>query len=235
MPREDTSELKAVILAGGRGTRLKPITDYMPKPLIPIRNVPIIEWQAKYLRGFGIRHAIVCTGYRADMIKDYTDSHDMGVDMAISMEDSPLGTGGAIKNAGGMITGDSFLVMNGDVLTDIDIRQVINEENSIAAIRLRTKFGMMDIDGDRIVGFREKGAVPDIWMNAGIYHLRSSILDDLPDVGNIEEALFSDYARRGVLRAVKFPAARWHSIDSIKDMEECGRDMPLDCAGPCSK
>ena len=66
--------MKAIILAGGRGKRLRPVTDYVPKPLIPIKNVPIIEWQIRYLKKFGIDEVIICTGYKQEIIENYLDS-----------------------------------------------------------------------------------------------------------------------------------------------------------------
>jgi len=112
--------LKAIILAGGRGKRLKPITDYVPKPLIPIMNIPIIEWQIKYLKKFGITEVIICSGYKTKMIEDYLNNKKLGIKIAFSIENKPLGTGGAIKKAGKKIKDKSFIVINGDTITNID-------------------------------------------------------------------------------------------------------------------
>ena len=91
--------MKAIILAGGRGKRLKPITDYVPKPLVPINNIPIIEWQIKYLKKFGVDEVIVCSGYKTKMIENYLTMKDLGIKIKFSVEKFPLGTGGAIKKA----------------------------------------------------------------------------------------------------------------------------------------
>ena len=80
--------LKAIILAGGRGKRLRPITDYVPKPLIPIKNIPIIEWQIRYLKKFGIREVIICTGYKADMIESYLSMKKLGMKIKFSIDPS---------------------------------------------------------------------------------------------------------------------------------------------------
>ena len=71
--------MKAIILAGGRGKRLRPITDYVPKPLVPIKNVPIIEWQLRYLKKFGITEVIICTGYKQEMIENHLNMKDTGI------------------------------------------------------------------------------------------------------------------------------------------------------------
>jgi len=207
-------------LAGGRGKRLRPITDYVPKPLIPIKNIPIIEWQIKYLKKFGISEVIICSGYKTEMIENYLNNKKMGVKIIFSIENKPLGTGGAIKKAGKKIKDNSFLVINGDVITNINLKKLLKKENSIAAIQLKTKFGILQTDEDKIIKFDEKKEIPNLWMNAGIYHLNREIIKELPNVGDIEKTLFPNYAKKEKLFTVKFRNTKWYSIDSFKDMEE---------------
>ena len=213
--------MKAIILAGGRGKRLKPVTDYVPKPLVPIKNIPIIEWQIKYLKKFGIKEVIICTGYKADMIESYLNMKKLGIKIKFSIEKSPLGTGGAIKKAGKMINEKSFFVINGDTITNIDLRKLASKKNSIAAIELRTKYGILEVESDKIINFKEKKEIPDTWMNAGIYHLQKEIIKKLPVKGDIEKTVFPDYAKKGLLDTIKFKNVEWFSVDSFKDMEEC--------------
>jgi NDP-sugar pyrophosphorylase family protein len=213
--------LKAIILAGGRGKRLRPITDYVPKPLIPIKNIPIIEWQIKYLKNFGISEIIVCSGYKTKMIENYLNNKKLGIKITFSVEDKPLGTGGAIKKAGKKIKDKSFLVINGDTITNIDLKKLIKKNNAIAAIQLRTKFGILQTDKNKIIKFDEKKEIENLWMNAGIYHLNKETLKELPTVGDIEKTLFPDYAKKEKLTTIKFTNSKWYSIDSFKDMEEC--------------
>ena len=212
--------MKAIILAGGRGKRLRPITDYVPKPLIPIKNIPIIEWQIKYLKKFGISEVIICSGYKTEMIENYLQNKKLGVKITFSIEKKPLGTGGAIKNAGKKIKDKSFLVINGDIITNIDLKKLLKKENSIASIQLKTKFGILKTNEDKIVKFDEKKEIPDVWMNAGIYNLNTDILKELPNVGDIEKTLFPKFAKKGKLNTVKFTKSEWYSVDSFKDMEE---------------
>ena len=129
--------MKAIILAGGRGKRLRPITDYVPKSLVPIKNIPIIEWQIKYLKKFGISEVIICSGYKTEMIEDYLKNKKLGIKITFSVENKPLGTGGAIKKAGNKIKENSFVVINGDIITNIDLKQLLKKENSIASIQLK--------------------------------------------------------------------------------------------------
>ncbi len=219
--RTQVALVKAIILAGGRGKRLRPITDYVPKPLVPINNVPIIEWQIKYLKKHGITEVIVCTGYKKDMIENYLSMKELGMRVKFSVEKSPLGTGGAIKKAGKMIKDSSFFVINGDIITDIDLKKIQTKQNSIASVELRTKYGILETDDDRVTKFKEKKEIPNLWMNAGIYFLDKNILKSLPDKGDIEKTVFPHYAKKGELRIVKFKNTKWYSIDSFKDIEEC--------------
>lgn len=217
--------MKAIILAGGRGKRLRPITDYVPKPLVPIKNIPIIEWQLKYLKKFGIAEVIICTGYKQEMIENHLNMRDIGIKIRFSIEKSPLGTGGAIKKAGGMIKDKSFFVINGDTITNIDLKKLVTKKNAIAAIELRTKYGILETDDDKIINFKEKKEISDTWMNAGIYHLEKEVLKKLPRKGDIEKTVFPDYAKKGLLNTVKFKNAKWYSVDSFKDMEECALEV----------
>ena len=212
--------MKAIILAGGRGKRLRPITDYVPKPLIPIKNIPIIEWQIKYLKKFGVSEVIICSGYKTEMIENYLNNKKLGLKVTFSIEKKPLGTGGAIKNAGKKIKDKSFLVINGDIITNIDLKKLLKKENSIASIQLKTKFGILQTNEDKIIKFDEKKEIPNVWMNAGIYNLNTDILKELPNVGDIEKTLFPKFAKKGKLNTVKFTKSEWHSVDSFKDMEE---------------
>jgi len=217
--------LKAIILAGGRGKRLKPITDYVPKPLVPIKNIPIIEWQIKYLEKFGIKEVIICTGYKTEMIENHLNMKNIKTKITFSIEKSPLGTGGAIKKAAKLINEKSFFVLNGDTITNIDLNKLAKKKNAIAAIELRTKYGILETDDDKILNFREKKEIPDTWMNAGIYHLQKEVVKELPIKGDIEKTVFPKYAKKGILDTVKFKNSKWYSVDSFKDMEECALEI----------
>src|SRR5690348_10805276 len=116
------------------------MTDHVPKSLIPLNNIPIIEWQIRYFKKFGINEFVICTGYKNDQIMNYLKSKKMGVKIEYSIEKTPLGTGGAIKNAGNLINDKNFFVINGDIITNLDPRKLKINPNSIAVIPLRTSF-----------------------------------------------------------------------------------------------
>lgn len=218
--------MDALILAGGVGSRLRPITDYVPKSLIPISNVPILEWQIRYLVHYGVRRIIVCAGYRHEEIENFIDARGkLGAKIVFSTESAPLGTGGAIKKAEPLLRADSALVINGDVITNIDLGKISKVRDSIAAVNLRTKYGVLDIDNDTISAFSEKKVIGDMWMNAGIYHLSRKTMRSMPRRGNAESTLFPKMAARRSLQVMKFARARWYSIDSHKDLTECASQI----------
>ena len=215
--------LTAIILAGGQGKRLRPLTDYVPKPLIPINNIPIIEWQLVYLSKFDIKQVIISIGYKSDMIENYFETRDLDIEIKFSIESKSLGTGGAIKLAAQNSKEESMFVLNGDIITDIDIRKL--DLNTIAAVPLRTKFGVLDIDGSNVVQFHEKQYLNDVWMNAGIYNLSKEMINDLPNEGDIEKTTFPRYAKMKKLYVKQYATANWYSIDSIKDMEQVSTEI----------
>jgi NDP-sugar pyrophosphorylase family protein len=155
------------------------------------------------------------------MIENYLNNKKLGIKVTFSTESKPLGTGGAIKKAGKKIKDKSFLVINGDIITNIDLKKIMEKENSIASIQLKTKFGILQTDENKIIKFDEKKEIENLWMNAGIYHLDKETLNELPTVGDIEKTLFPDYAKKEKLSTIKFTKSKWYSIDSFKDIEEC--------------
>ncbi len=217
--------VKALILSGGSGKRLKPMTDYVPKPMIPINNIPIIEWQIRYLQKFGIDEFVICAGYKSNQIINYLGKKYLSAKIEYSIEKTPLGTGGAIKKASDLINDKSFFVINGDVITNLDPMPLRSKVNAIAVIPLRTSFGLVNIKKDLVTRFEEKPQIDGYWMNAGIYHLSKETIRFLPKKGNIENTAFPIFATKRCLSAVKYTNAFWHSIDSHKDIEECTNDM----------
>jgi mannose-1-phosphate guanylyltransferase len=213
--------VKAVLLSGGFGKRLKPLTDYLPKPLIPVCNYPIIEWQIRYFKKFGIKDIIVCVGYRAEQIIKHLEGKNFGVKLDYSIEREPLGTAGAIKKARKYIDTEDFFVANGDVLTNLDLKKLQDHPNSVAVIPLRTMYGIVHLNGIKVERFEEKPEMFDYWMNAGIYYLKKDIIKYLPKDGNLENTTFPILAENGKLHAVKYSNVFWKSVDSYKDMEEC--------------
>ena len=217
--------MKAIILSGGMGTRLRPITDYIPKGLVPVDNIPIIDWQIRYFKKFGIKDFVICTGYLSKELVIYLESKIFGVKIKYSVEKTPLGTGGALKKALKYVDDDNFFVINGDIITNIDLMKLKSHPNSIAIIPLRTKYGVVYVSGNKVQGFEEKPEICTHWMNAGIYYLNMEIVKYLPNIGNLEAKTFPLLAKKEKLHISKFNNAFWNSIDSFKDIDECVMSM----------
>lgn len=221
--------MKTVILAGGFGKRLKPLTDTRPKPMIEVLNVPIIEWQVRWLRKFGIKDFVMCVGYMKEQIIDHIGNgakFDSRIDY--SFEEKALGTGGALLNAKQLISNQgSFFVLNGDILTELDPNRLnIANSNVLAVVPLRSPFGMVELDVNSTVrGFIEKPEIPDRWINAGLYRFTQEIFRYLPQEGNIEVTALPALAKEGRLQAVRYKDIFWRSIDSHKDIEEASKEM----------
>jgi len=157
--------VKGIIIAGGLGTRLRPLTYRRPKPLVPVANRPFLEYQVAHLRHHGIDDIVFATNYMADQIEaHFGDGGRFGVRMHYALEDSPLGTGGAIRNAAEMFPGESVAVFNGDVLTDFNIGAIVafhKAKKALATITLCEvpsphPFGVLLLDSDgRVQEWRE--------------------------------------------------------------------------------
>ena len=222
--------MKAVILAGGLGKRLKPLTNDKPKPMIEVLDVPILEWQIKWFKKHDITEIIICVGYLKETIIDYLGSGNrFGVNIGYVVEDSPLGTGGALKNSESMLTSrnDGFYMTNGDILTDLDPHILHDKKTSaIALVPLRSPYGVVNIDNQsNVVGFDEKPQISDKWINAGVYYFNKEVFNYLPDNGNIEVTALPAMAKENKLKGVKFTDNFWRSIDSHKDIDEASKEL----------
>lgn len=222
--------MKTVILAGGFGKRLKPLTDTRPKPMIEVLNIPIIEWQIRWFRRFGIKDFVICVGYMKDMIVDHIGNgarFDSRVEY--SLEEKALGTGGALLNAKELVSNQgSFFVLNGDVLSELDPNKLLNSANSnvLAVVPLRSPFGVVELDeNSKVKGFIEKPEISDKWINAGLYLFTEEVFSYLPIEGNIEVTALPWLAKKGILHAVRYRNVFWRSIDSHKDIEEASKEI----------
>lgn len=218
--------MQSVILTGGFGKRLAPLTSEVPKPLLPVGGKPILVRQIEWLRGYGVTDIILAVGYlRQKVFEALGDGRRFGVRIFYSVEEEPLGTGGAVKNASLFITDELVIVLNGDVLTNMPVDKVVealgDADGAIAIVPLRSPYGIVEFDGDGfITRFREKPLLDGFFINAGVYVLRRRVLQELPDRGNIEETLFPKLAQQRRLKAVVFRDVFWRSVDSLKDLEE---------------
>ncbi|MFN8015355.1 MAG: NDP-sugar synthase [Acidimicrobiia bacterium] len=239
--------MKGVILVGGEGMRMRPLTYHTPKPLLPIANVAFVERQIKWLSSHGINEIILSLGYLPDTFEEYFHTNPIeNVHIEYAIEDNPLGTAGAIKYAIKDVD-DDFVVCNGDVLTDLDITELMTmhrQRNSQATIALTyvedpSAFGVVPTDeNNKVIAFVEKPPLetaPSHWINAGIYILSPRFLDLIPEnvQVSIERETFPTLLENGSMYALESQAywldigtptqyLRAHSdyLDSINKYEE---------------
>ena len=186
------NQLQAVVMAGGEGSRLRPLTSNVPKPMLPVANRPLMEHIVALLRRHGITDIVATVQFLSSVIRNYFgDGSDLGVSVSYSTEEVPLGTAGSVLNARDLISG-TFLVISGDALTDIDIQSVLewhNKRDAAATLVLKRmadplEFGVvMTAEDGRIERFLEKpswGQVFSDTVNTGIYVLEPDVLDLIP-------------------------------------------------------
>ena len=179
--------IRAVILAGGRGTRLRPYTISLPKPLMPIGDKPILEIIIGQLAAQGIEHITLAVNYQAEILRAYfADGSKWKVRIDYSLESEPLSTMGPLKLISNLP--DNFLVLNGDVLTDLNYAEFIRAHMdagalftiSAAARTQKIDFGVLEVDENQhLCGFREKPSVPYL-VSMGVYCLHRQVLDWIP-------------------------------------------------------
>lgn len=197
--------MKAIILVGGQGTRMRPLTHTTPKAMLPVLNRPFLEHTFRYLLAAGISRVILATCYLPTAIQEYFgDGRRYRLRIRYMVEDPPLGTGGAVKNAARYLD-ETFVVLNGDVFTDLDLKAMLafhREREAVATMALvavddPSPFGVVVTDAEgRVARFVEKPpreSAPSRNINAGIYILEPQVLEALPPTGTpsmLEQELF---------------------------------------------
>jgi mannose-1-phosphate guanylyltransferase len=230
--------MQAVVLVGGQGTRLRPVTYDIPKALVPLRNRPFMGYMLDFLRNGGLDGAVLSLGYLPDPIQAYLcgqqDLDSFSVEYAV--EDRALGTAGGIKNAQEYLDGDTFVVVNGDVLTGMDLAtaiQIHKSSDALATITLTsvedpTAYGLVEVDHEMLVHrFIEKPAADEVTtnlVNAGVYVLEPEVLDMIPagrEV-SIEREIFPELQESGRLRA-HITSSYWRDIGTVPGRGPLGR------------
>ena len=195
--------MKALLLAGGKGTRLKPLTNNLPKPMVPILGIPLLKRTLLNLKQYGIDDIILSICYKPTEIFSYFgDGRDLGIKITYVEEDIPLGTGGAIKNAE-IYLDDTFLVLNSDIVSDINFGNILKYhkiKHAFATIALTpvpdpTQYGVVELNNGYITSFKEKPKADEVTsnlINAGIYVFEPEIFNEIPDnmVVSIEKDIY---------------------------------------------
>ena len=231
--------MRAVILAGGEGTRLRPLTLSTPKPVVPVVDRPFLRHQLDLLATAGVREVVFSVAYRPERVEAvFGDGAAFGVRIRYAVEDTPLGTGGAVRNALPLLD-ERTIVLNGDVLTDVDLEAVVARhaaEGASASIVLTpvenpSAYGLVETDAaGRVRRFLEKPKPEEITtdtINAGIYVLETRVIDLMPAGVNhsIERGFFPALLARGDLVLGPVHRGYWIDIGTPEKYLQVNRDI----------
>ena len=239
--------MKAVVLAGGKGTRLAPYTKILPKPLMPIGDMPILEVMLHQMKAAGIDQVVLTVGHLSELLRAFfKDGSQFGINITYSYEQCPLGTAGPIVLVDGL--DETFLVTNGDVLTTLNLRELVRfhkEQKAIATIaahhrQSKIDLGVIQKNGDyQITGYIEK-PVYDFMVNMGIYVFEPKVLSYIPKGQYLD---FPDLVRKLIAvgeRVVAFEFnGYWEDLGRADDYERASQDfekmhsqfLPEPCGG----
>ena len=230
--------MKAVVMAGGQGTRLRPLTSNQPKPMVPIGNKPTVQHTLELLARHGINDVVMTVAFMSQMLRNhFGDGSSLGMNIEYSVEESPLGTAGSVKNAQSALE-DTFFIISGDALTDFDLTEILDfhrEREALVTIALKSvdnplEFGVVIVDEEgRIERFLEKpgwGQVFSDTINTGIYVLEPQVLDYIPGgaVYDFSHELFPKLFGMHKPLYGHLSNGYWQDIGSLEQYLQANRD-----------
>jgi NDP-sugar pyrophosphorylase family protein len=233
--------MKAILLAGGKGTRLRPLTLHTPKPIVPIFDRPFLQYQIDLLRKVpDINEIVLSLNYQPRRIEEvFGDGSDLGLHLRYVVEPQPLGTGGAIKFAAGADTGEPIVVFNGDVFTAVDLPAIVALHRArrakativLTPVENPSAYGLVETDrGGNVLGFVEKPKPEQIrcdTINAGIYVLEPETLERIPSdtVYSIERSYFPSLVENGETFIAHIYRGYWIDIGTPEKYRQAHRDI----------
>lgn len=230
--------MKALFLAGGMGTRLRPLTDKLPKPMVPVMGKPLLERNIKRLKTFGINEIVLSTCYRSEHFEDYFNRVDTGVHISFVPEEVPMGTGGAIKNAERFFD-DTFLVFNADIISDLNISEMLSFHKSrkadvtiaITHVKDPTRYGVIEFDDcGYALTFKEKPQPHEVvsnYINAGVYIFEPDVLKMIPKGRpvSVEREIFPKMLNEGKRIAVYKGCNYWIDLGTPEKYIQVHQDI----------
>jgi len=230
--------LKAVLLVGGAGTRMRPLTYVIPKCLLPVGGKPLLERTMRYLEGHGITEFVLCVAYlKKQIIEAFGDGSSLGFKIEYAESDVPLGTAGQLKTASGMLDG-TFLAMNGDIVTNLNIGNLVATnklKGGVATIAqkefgVKIPYGHIVVDGKgRVTAFEEKPTL-NYMANAGVYVMEPRVLQTIPEakVVSLETEIFPGLISKGEVVSSYYESAYWADVGSMADFERVNDEAAAD-------
>jgi mannose-1-phosphate guanylyltransferase len=231
-------DVEAVVLVGGKGTRLRPLTLSAPKPMLPTAGVPFLQHLLSRIRAAGVRRVVLGTSYLAETFEEhFGDGKALDLELTYVVEDQPLGTGGGIANVAKYLSSENVLVFNGDVLCGTDLTAVVNTHRTTEAdvtlhlVRVQDPraYGCVPTDPDgRVLAFLEKTEDPPTdQINAGCYVFRRSVIEDIPQgrVVSVERETFPGLLEAGARVSGHVDNAYWRDMGTPGDLVHGSADL----------
>lgn len=223
----------AIILAGGKGERLRPFTNDRPKPMVEVNGKPILAYQLEQLKKAGIEEVVfACSHGREALISHLGDGKKYGLKVKFSIEESPLGRGGGIKRALKQLDRglwEAAVVLNGDNLWKLDLPAMMEKHSknkalvTLTVVPLKSPYGIVEFNkNDEVLGFKEKPILPH-WINAGVYIFSKEIEDLLPEIGDHETETFPKLPKKKFF--VFESRDYWRAVDTVKDLTEAEKEV----------
>lgn len=218
----------AIILAGGKGERLRPYTNDRPKVMVELNGKPILAWQIEWLKSHEITRFVLTVSYMHEVVQDYfRDGSKFGIEIDYSIEETPLGRGGGIKKAfrSPLVSSETdAVVCNGDIITKMNLSDMIDEHLkskvmvTLLLVPYISRWGLVKVDErSHITGFEEKPKLP-YWINGGIYLFNKNVERMLPEVGDHEKETFPKIPKESFLGFKD--EGFWRAVDVVKDKSE---------------
>ena len=214
---------------------MRPLTEDVPKCMIPLQGKPLIYWTLTWLRNFGFKHIVLGVAYRKEVVINYLKENPVGMDIDFSEHTQEGETGEGFRLAiSRYVDDENFLAMNGDEITNLNLERLeeihlkYRPVATIAVSPMRSPFGILEIDGDDIVGFKEKTILEDTLVSIGVYIFNHEILGYLPVKGAIEKTAFPLLAKKKLLKACRLIGDElWLTINSVKDLSVAEKEFAL--------
>ena len=225
----------AVILVGGAGLRMRPFTEDMPKCMVPLKGKPLIHWIISWLKSQGFKHIVLGVAYHKEVVINYLKKNSQGLKIDFSEHTVEGETGEGFRLAiSRFVKDDDFLAMNGDEITSLNLERleelhfISKPVATVAVAPMRSPFGILELEGDDIVSFKEKPLVENMFVSIGVYIFNRKILDYIPENGSIEKTVFPLLAKKRELKACTLkPQELWLTINSVKDLSVAEKEFAV--------
>jgi D-glycero-alpha-D-manno-heptose 1-phosphate guanylyltransferase len=223
--------MEAIVLAGGKGTRLSSVISDVPKPMAKIKGKPFLCYLFKWLEKNGIDKAILAVSYKANAIEDYFGHKHGNIKTDYSLEEEPLGTGGAIKQALTHCQSENVFIINGDTLFDIDLHKLAAIHNGALSIACRfeenaDRFGLINLHDNKVVSYTEKKPNSSGLISGGIYLINRTLLHDYPEVFSFETEAMPDLVDAGKVCGARYDDY-FIDIGIPEEYERANRELSL--------